>query len=74
LHHEIDEGEELLELTEFVSGFGLLLDVEPTFTDVFELVFDDLAKSANPSRVLCIDAGVSELLNRIVLEILELFD
>jgi hypothetical protein len=65
LHHKVDKGQEFLELTEFVGGFWLFFDVEPSLTDVVEVVSDNLAESANPSTILSFNASVGELIDRI---------
>lgn len=59
LHHEIDEGQELLEFTELISLFGGLMNVEPSFTDIIEGSLDYLSKSSNPALLTSVVADLS---------------
>jgi len=49
LHHEVDKGQELLELAELVVGLFFFLEVEPTFTNSFKGGLNDALEFVNPA-------------------------
>jgi hypothetical protein len=60
LHHEVDKSQELLELTEFVCLFGVLLDVEPTLADIFKGDLNDLGQFTNPTLLTGVVTDVGD--------------
>ena len=55
MHHEVDKGEELFQLSELVSLLRALIDIEPAFANVFERSLDNLLKSADPSLLTSVE-------------------
>lgn len=71
VHHEVDEGQELLELTELVGLLGQFVDVEPSFSDVLEGAFADFLQLADPTELT---GGKVDLRNAGDLVLSEFFD
>lgn len=69
MHHEVDKGQELLKFTEFICLFGVFLDVEPAFADIFEGDFDDLGKLSNPALLTGVMSDVGDGLCLLLLEL-----
>jgi len=53
LHHEVYEGKELLQFTEFVGFLRFLENVKPTFSDIIEARFYDFFKTEHPAGFSC---------------------
>lgn len=76
MHHEIDKSQELLELTELIGLFGILLDVEPTLANIFKGDLNDFGQFTNPTLLTGVvtDVGdglslfLSELVNSAVVK------
>lgn len=69
MHHEIDKSQELLELTELVGLFGILLDVEPTFSNIFKGDLDDLGQFTNPTLLTGVVTDVGDRLGLFLAEL-----
>lgn len=60
MHHEVDQGQELLQLSELVGLLAGLVDVEPSLADLGEAGLDDLLKAADPALLAGVEADLGD--------------
>jgi len=59
LHHEVDKGQELFQLSKLISLLAGLMDVEPALTNLSEAGLNDFLEAANPALLASVEANLS---------------
>lgn len=60
MHHEVDKGKELFQLSKLISLLAGLVDVEPSLSDLSETGLDDFLEAANPTLLASVEADLSD--------------